>query len=210
MPKLFVKSLAEKSADAPIGSASVPNFASDWSRDGNSVIGVRMDPKNGKDLWVERLREGVAERLSVNTPSNESQAKLSPDDQWLAYTTDESGKDEVWVARFPSGDIRRQVSVGGGTSPDWGEDSREVFYLSKDKRLIATPVSAGQRGVDLGASRPLFSVENMVETEQHVMPTCNSYVAAFNGQRFLIAVRVQDPKTPPIRILVNWRSLLNH
>ena len=196
--------------EAPIGSASVPNFASAWSRDGNSIISVRMDPANGNDLWVERLRERVAERLSVNTPSNESQGKLSPDDRWIAYVTDQSGKDEVWVASFPSGDIRRQVSVGGGTSPEWGEDGREIFYVSNDKQLIVTPLSAGQPGVELGTPRPLFSIENLVETEQRVMPTSNSYAAAFNAQRFLVAVRVRDPSTPPIRILVNWRSLLNH
>jgi Tol biopolymer transport system component len=169
-----------------------------------------MDPANGNDLWVERVRERVAERLPVNTPSNESQGKLSPNDRWLAYVTDESGKSEVWVASFPSGEIRRQVSVGGGTSPEWGKDSQEIYYVSKDKRLIATPLRAGQHGVELGTPLPLFSIENLVETEQIVMPTCNSYAAAFNGQRFLVAVRVRDPSAPPIRILVNWRSLLKH
>jgi hypothetical protein len=102
------------------------------------------------------------------------------------------------------------VSVGGGTSPEWGAEGREVFYVSNDKRLMAVPLRTGQRGVEPGTPRPLFSVENLVETEQRVMPTSNSYAATVNGQRFLIAVRVRDPRTPPIRILVNWRSLLKH
>ena len=111
---------------------------------------------------------------------------------------------------LPRRDIRRQVSVGGGTSPEWGAEGREVFYVSNDKRLMAVPLRTGQRGVEPGTPRPLFSVENLVETEQRVMPTSNSYAATVNGQRFLIAVRVRDPRTPPIRILVNWRSLLKH
>jgi Tol biopolymer transport system component len=209
-PKLFIKSFAEKSVEGPIGSVSMPNFASAWSRDGESIISVRMDPANGNDLWVERLREHVAERLSVNTASNESQGKLSPDDRWIAYVTDESGRDEVWVASFPAGDVRRQVSVGGGTSPEWGAEGREVFYVSNDKRLIVVPINGGDPGVEVGSPRPLFVIENLVETEQRVMPTSNSYAATLNGQRFLVAVRVRDPSTPPIRILVNWRSLLKH
>jgi hypothetical protein len=75
---------------------------------------------------------------------------------------------------------------------------------------MAVPFSAGRPGVELGTPRPLFEIQNLVETEQRVMPTTNSYAAAFNGQRFLIAVRVRDPSTPPVRILVNWRSLLKH
>ena len=123
-PKLFIRNITGTSPASRFVVAQTPNFASSWSADGRSIVSVRIDPANRNDLWVQRVQDGAAERLSFNTPFNESQGKVSPDNRWIAYVTDESGADEVWVARFPSGDGRRQVSVGGGTSPQWGRRAR--------------------------------------------------------------------------------------
>ena len=76
----------------------------------------------------------------VQHPSNESQGKRFARRRWIAYVTDESGEDEVWVASFPSGDIRRQVSASGGMSPRWGEGGREIFYISLDREVMAVPL----------------------------------------------------------------------
>lgn len=207
-PKIWSKNLSGSGTEMQVGPSSVPNFASSCSSDGSTIVSVRLDAVHRNDLWVQQLRQESGERLSINTDANESYGKLSPDGQWLAYVTDQSGKNEVWVANFPSGNVRRQVSVGGGTSPAWGSQGRELFYVSEDKRMMATPVSPGASGVELGTPRELFSVGNLLELDQFLIPTINSYVAAPDGQRFLIAVRVSDPDVPPIRVLVNWRALL--
>ena len=75
---------------------------------------MRIDPATRDDLYVDYLRDGRAERLPMNTAANEYQAVVSPDDRWLAYVTDVSGRDEVWVSSFPSGHVSRQVSIDGG------------------------------------------------------------------------------------------------
>ena len=90
--------------------------------------------------------DGRAERLPMNTAANEYQAVVSPDDRWLAYVTDASGRDEVWVASFPSGQVKRQVSIDGGTSPQWTDRGRELAYLSERKWLtIRSFAGYGQR-----------------------------------------------------------------
>jgi eukaryotic-like serine/threonine-protein kinase len=208
-PKLFIRNITNTSPPSRFVVAPTANFASSWSADGHSIVSVRIDPANRNDLWVQRVQDGAAERLSFNTPFNESHGKVSPDNRWIAYVTDESGADEVWVARFPSGDGRRQVSVGGGTSPQWGAGSKEIFYISGNNHLMATPLTDGQTGVSVGSPRALFPIPNIAESDWLLYPTANRFVAASNGQRFLVAVRGPDPNAPPINIVVNWRALLH-
>jgi Tol biopolymer transport system component len=207
-PKLFIKNLADAGAASQVGVSKAANFASSWSGDGLSIVSVRIEPPNRNDLWVHRLQDAVDERLWFNTRFNESHGKVSPDNHWIAYDTDASGKDEVWVASFPSGEIRRQVSVGGGMSPEWGEGSKEILYIS-DKRLMSARFSAVQTEVDVGTPRALFQIENLADVDPLGLETSNTYVAASNGQRFLVAVRARDPSAPPIHIVVNWMALLN-
>jgi serine/threonine protein kinase/Tol biopolymer transport system component len=208
-PKLFIKSIANAGVAPRIGVAKVPNFASSWSTDGRSIVSVRVDPVNHNDLWVHRLQDAVDERLPFNTAFNESHGRISPDNRWIAYDTDASGHNEVWVASFPSGTIRRQVSVDGGVSPEWSDGGNEIVYLSRDNRLMAAHFTAAQATVDCGAPRALFHVENLAELDPLAFPTANAYVAAPDGQRFLVAVRARDPEAPPISIVVNWRALLS-
>jgi serine/threonine protein kinase/Tol biopolymer transport system component len=207
-PKLFIRTLAGAGAASPLGDSATPNFASSWSGDGQSIVSVRIDPAARNDLWVQRLEDTGGEPLPFNTPFNESNGKVSPDGRWIAYVTDQSGKEEVWVASFPSGTMRRQVSVRGGTSAQWNEASTELYYISDDKQLMAVRFSGGQSGVELRTPQVLFPIKDLAELDQLVFPTANGYVAAATGQRFLVAVRARDPDAPPIRVVVDWRALL--
>ncbi len=100
------------------------------------------------------------------------------------------------------------MSSGGGISPEWGDGSAEIVYLSDDKRLMSTRIAGTQTAIDVAAPRPLFPIENIADVDQFNFPTSNAYLAASNGERFLVAVRAPDPNAPPINIVVNWRALL--
>jgi serine/threonine protein kinase/Tol biopolymer transport system component len=209
-PKLFVKSTGSQGPAVRLTApgTTAPDFASDWSADGHSIVCVRVDPAHGDDLWVHHPESGVGEPLPFNTRFNESLGRVSPDNHWLTYVTDESGRDEVWVANFPTGQLRRQVSIGGGTSPQWGEGSREIVYVAPDRRLMAASFDTSETAV--GTPRALFRIENLAEEDRSLFfATRNDYVATSNGQRFLAAIRVRDPHAPPITIVVNWLRLLN-
>ena len=80
-------------------------------------------------------------RPLLRTPSMETNAEISPDGRWMAYQSNETGEDQVYVRPFPAIDSGRwQVSTGGGTRPAWAKDGRELFYLDPAVRLMATPV----------------------------------------------------------------------
>ncbi len=210
-PKLFVKNIGDQGPAVRLASSTtVPDLASGWGGDGRSIVSVRANPASGSDLWVHYPEDGVGEPLPFNTRFNESLAKVSPDNHWITYVTDEAGRDEVWVASFPAGEIRRQLSIGGGTSPQWGEGSREVVYVAPDQRLMAAAFDGSETGAVVGTPRVLFRIENLAEEDRSLFfATRNDYVAASNGQRFLAAIRVRDPNAPPITIVVNWLALLN-
>jgi serine/threonine protein kinase len=211
-PKLFIKNIGDQgpavllTAPAP----PAPDFASGWTGDGRSIVSVRMNSASGDDLWVHDPERGVSERLALNTRFNESLGQVSPDNQWITYVTDESGRDEVWVARFPAAEIRRQVSFGGGTSPRWGEGSREIVYVAPDQRLMAAAFDGRETGAVVGTPRALFRIDNLAEEGPSLFfATRNDYVVSSNGQRFLAAIRARDANAPPITVVVNWLALLN-
>jgi serine/threonine protein kinase len=207
-PRLLIKGLRESTGDVEIGGSRLPAFASSWSGDGARIVSVRIDPATRDDLYVDYLQDGHAERLPMNTAANEYQAAVSPDDRWLAYVTDESGRDEVWVASFPSGRVKRQVSIDGGTSPQWIDGGREVAYLSQRKWMTIRSFAGTGGDIALGTPRELFDAATFVETTPLVTPTANAYAASVDGRRFLAAVRADDPTVPPIQLIVNWRALL--
>jgi Tol biopolymer transport system component len=207
-PRLVVKSLEPSGVDHQLGASALPAFASSWCRDGARLVSVRIDPVTRDDLYVDRLDGGRAERLPINTAANEYQGVVSPDDRWLAYVTDASGRDEVWVVSFPSGAVRKQVSIDGGTSPQWTDDGRELAYVSERKWLTVRSFAGTDTSVALGEPRALFDASGFVETTPLVTPTANAYAAAVDGRRFLAAIRVDDPGAPPIQLIANWRTLL--
>ena len=207
-PKVFLKSVGDAATATRLGALlNVPNFASGWSGDGGSILSIRMDPVNRGELWVQGIHGEAAERLPINTPAHESHGKVSPDNQWIAYQTDGSGTNEVWVASFPSAAIRRQVSVGGGSSPEWGEGSREIVYISPDRHMMSVRVTAGGSGLDVDSPRALFQVKDLLELDR-LFPATNAYVATANGRRFLVAEAARDPHAPPISVVVNWTTLV--
>jgi Tol biopolymer transport system component len=204
-PELFIRNLRATGEDAVVSMTDEPDFPLSWSADGTSIVSVSIDPINRNDLWIWRLQDGKAngERLPLNTTFNEGQARLSPDGRWIAYVTDESGQDEVWIASFPSGADRRQISLAGGQAPEWGARGTEIMYISRGNEMIATPFQAGA----VGKPQTLFRVGNLLE-RPFIFPSANVYTMTADAQRFLVAVPVADPTTPPISVVLNWRRLV--
>ena len=155
-----------------------PRYPNDWSPDGKvlayyearlGVLGIWMLPLSGEHKPFPFLQ----------SPFNQFGARFSPDGKWLAYTSAESGRLEVYVAPFPGPGGKWQVSTGGGTWPRWRRDSKEIFYLSPDNKVMAAEVKGNGSGFEIGAVRALF------ETRPY-----RSGGAAFDmstdGQRFII------------------------
>ncbi|HET7712223.1 MAG TPA: protein kinase [Thermoanaerobaculia bacterium] len=166
------------------------------SRDGKwlSFDEVDLKGKNIRDVLVLSRADGKVIPVSA-TPFDEHGGRLSPDGKWIVYVSGESGKNEVYVQRFPpTGGGKWQISIGGGFAPMWRDDGKEIFYRGLDGKMFGVAVSAG---VSFEAATP----ESLFETRTAGPTTWAPYG---DGQRFLLnrPLREQDPS--PITLIVNW------
>jgi len=184
------------SSESVLYQSPTPIYLGDWSRDGkyllaHNVLSILALPKGGP-------RESL--RL-IESPAGKDEPHFSPDGQWIAYSSDETGMPEVYVASFPEFDKRRPVSLGGGGVPWWRADGRELFYMSRDGKLMSVPVDRGS--LEFGTPKPLF--QTPLESPSLMSA---QYVVTRNGQRFLLAVPAGT--MAPITVVLDWTRLLPH
>ena len=186
---------------------------SDWSAEGGMLLYTEVDPKTRADIWILRDPAGKQRNDTpvpfLRTEFSESQARISKDGRWVAYTSDESGVSEVYVRPFPSGGGKWRISNGGGVEPSWRHDGRELFYLETAgprKRVIAVPVATGPgQRFEPGAAKVLFEfpvITQFVQTNQSV------YSPTKDGQRFLVNMQVSE-NTSTLNVITNWQQLLS-
>ncbi len=137
-------------------------------------------------------------------PAIETQGVLSPDGHWLAYTSDLSGRFEIYVQSFPEPGVRVQVSPGGGHSARWRRDGKELFYLTPNGTLTAVPVRAGQPP-EFGAPVALFQFNSA--SQGSVPRLLPEYDVSSDGQRFIVSTVVRRSDAS-IHVLLNWPALL--
>ena len=116
---------------------------------------------------------------------------------WVAYHSNESGRNEIYVRPFPGPGGQWQISTGGGTSPRWRSDGKELYYLAPDNKLMAAAAAAQGSTFAPGTPQPLFQAHSAPG------PFKQQYDVARDG-RFLINTELQDTVTEPIHLLLNW------
>ncbi len=172
-----------------------------WSADGKLLLFDSMSSTSSFDLWLVTPGAAAAPAVVIQTAGADFRGEWSPDGQFLAYTSSESGRAEVYLARFPTGGERWPVSAGGGANPHWRRDGKELFFLS-GASLMRVTVRTGPAGVEIGAAEPLFAYRQTL-----VSTTANHFNVASDGQRFLFTVPVNTAPIP-ITLVVNWPALL--
>jgi Tol biopolymer transport system component/DNA-binding winged helix-turn-helix (wHTH) protein len=159
------------------------------SPDGRILLYSAMSATGGWDIWALPLaleRPGAAPRPQpfLRTPYSEQQAQFSPDGRWVSYVSDESGRGEVYVARFPDTGGKRRVSVAGGSQPRWRKDGKEIFYIAPEGELTVVPVRLAGATTEIGVARVLFGP--LLAAQGF------SYDVSADGQRILAEVPSQD------------------
>jgi serine/threonine-protein kinase len=142
--------------------------------------------------------------MLLHSPADENNGVISPDGRWLAYNSDESGRDEVYVRPFPGVETaRQQVSTGGGTRPLWSRAGRELFYYVAPDTIMAVPV---RLGTDVVLGRPAVVIKGPYAVA--AVPG-RHYDVSVDGQRFLLLKDATSPNTrqaaePELRVALNW------
>jgi serine/threonine-protein kinase len=171
---------------------------SSWSPDGKAVALVETHPDTYYDVAVLDIRSGRVTPF-LNSPFNETCPEFSPDGRWVAYSSDESKRYEVYVRPFPGPGMKIQVSSEGGVQPLWARNGKQLFYRRQNQVwVVDVRIDGG-----LATSKPRLLFE---KSGYNVgMPT-RSYDLSLDGQRFLM-VRLEDRKPSPLTemtLVENW------
>jgi eukaryotic-like serine/threonine-protein kinase len=175
---------------------------SDWSHDGKYIAFLRWDPAGGTkyDIWILPLAGDRKPFPLLKTKYDEMDARFSPDGKWIAYNSNESGRNEVYVQSFPEQGSKWQISSAGGMKPTWRRDGKELFFLSPNKSVMAVDIQSSS-GFASGSPRELFKlqIQSYFEIEYDISP---------DGQRFLVRSDVPEATFSMITLFVNWASKL--
>ncbi len=171
-------------------------YLTDWSPNGQDLLYAAV-VASGYELW--RLPLDTRKPVRLSNRNIGMHANFSPNGQFVSYTSDESGRAEVYVQTYPLSDLKFPVSIGGGYEPRWRGDGREIYYLSTDRKLMVVAVGPGPR---FGVPKALFQTR----VAEGVTGYRNHYVPSRDGQRFLINTRVSDPPQASIMVELNWQA----
>jgi dipeptidyl aminopeptidase/acylaminoacyl peptidase len=164
----------------------------DWSRDGRLLIYSARSPRSRSDLWMLPVTGDRKPQVLHQTPANESQGTLSPDGRLIAYVSDESGADEIYVRPFPPSEGRWQLSTAGGTRPRWRDDGRELMFLSPAGAVMSVQIDLAATP-RLGVTQPLLDARG---AEDFVV----------SGPRFLALMPVEQAGDRQLEVILNWAS----
>lgn len=166
------------------------------------LVYQEFNPRTNRDIWVLPMESGVPGKPKVflQTPYDELLGRLSPDGHWMAYTSDMSGRLEVWVRAFPSADHETIVSTAGGQQPHWSGDGKELFFEAGDGKMTVVAANVSGNSFRPGPPQPLFDM-NMARTENGAQ---FQYDVTADGKRFLIAGSASSALH--LTVVANWRA----
>jgi len=203
-PNLFVQDVTTAGSTERLVSSHNTQTFPDWSPDGRLLMYAEdvNDPSSTTrtDLQLLSLDGSKTILPYLRTRFAETRGRFSPDGKWVAYTSDESGRNDVYVQSFPVGGPKLRISSTGGDFARWRQDGRELFYIAPDGTLIAVPIQVVANSLSLGEPKPLFKMTGQV----------SGYDVASDGQRILALPPADDNAEPSMTVVVNWPMLLKN
>jgi Tol biopolymer transport system component/predicted Ser/Thr protein kinase len=175
-------------------------FPSDWSHDGRRLLFSTRDAAGDHDLWLLDLDRPDTPTSVRATPYAESSARFSPDDQWVAYHSTETGQWEVFVKHLGQEGGRYRISGESGGHPMWSPDGRRLYYLDLGGRLLATEVELGDDNLTVGAT-------TVLATGIELGPASSFTLDARTG-RLLVLRSLEDASLSTLQLVTGWTGLL--
>ena len=179
--------------------SEVGKYCQDWSPDGKSLLFMTVTIAN-RDLWTLPAFGDRKPVPYLQTEFSEAGGRYSPDGKWVAYYSDESGDNEVYVRSVLPSRGRLLVSTSGGSRPKWRGDGKEIFYLSATGELMAAAVKDNGASLEIGIPKPLF--------QMYLAPFLPSFDVSSDGQRILAVSSPTNKLPSPITVVVNWDPAL--
>jgi hypothetical protein len=181
----------------------------DWSHDGRFLLYLvnsnDLSLNTQVDLWILPMTGDSKPVPFLSTPFREGRGQFSPDGKWVAYTSDETGRNEVYVQSFPAGGSKWQISSKGGDWVRWRKDTKEIFYVAPDRKVMSVATQTLSGSLEFGTPRALFTIPLALATSGDTY----TYDVTPDGQRFLASVPTADAESPPMTVILNWQTELS-
>jgi len=188
---LYWKNADGSGAEQRLTACDFQQIATSFSPDGRAVVFDQDSPLGGRDIWILTIPADQKPRPFIQTPFDEYGGTVSPDSRWMAYVSNDSGRDEVYVQSFPKPARRWTVSNGGGRSPVWGIGGNELLYRNGDKMMyVAVTI---QPAFSATTPRVVFDVP----------PLVSQFDLARDG-RFLMIQNQGQGSVALLNVIVNW------
>ncbi len=196
---IYQRDSAGTAKEEPLLSSNAFKMALDWSPDGRVLLLQVDDPRapTQMDLWTYSVADGKATPF-LQTTANEILGRFSPDGRWIAYVSNESGKEEVYVVPFPGPGGKWQISTAGGRAPHWTRGGSEIVYQAPGDEIMAVEVRAAST-FQAGIPTALFKT--------HLRPPPGGqFDVTPDGERFLVNLRPADEISDPVTLVQNWAA----
>jgi Tol biopolymer transport system component len=201
---LFVKSATAGGSEELLLASPQNKITTDWSKDGRFVLFDQLDPKTSGDVWALSL-DGKGKPFPVaQTQFEEQRGQFSPDSKWIAYQSDESGRDEIYIQPFPGPANKWRISTNSGTQVRWRPDGKELFYVQMDGKLMAVPVRIASNTNDPEVDAPVALFTPPLGGMVQQADFRQQYMISSDGQRFLVST-ISEGANSPITVILNWK-----
>jgi Tol biopolymer transport system component len=206
---LYQKSASGATDEQLLLKSTEDKFPTSWSRVGRLLLYTAEDPETKADLWVLPLEGDKKPFPFLRTEFNEQDGQFSPDGRWVAYSSDESGRMEVYVRPFSKESTGASgtggkwlISNGGGSNPRWRGDGRELYYTALDEKLTAVEVTTNPV-FQAGVPKALFQAPVLFSSSAF-----GRWDVTADGKRFLFGTPAAQSAQVPFTVLLNWEAAL--
>lgn len=197
--QVFVRASDGSGADRRVTAGEYHHYLNDWSPDGRSLIYVEFHPRTGADLWIVNVEGKPEPRPFRNTEFSERYAAFSLDGRWIAYISNETGRNEVYVQAVSGAPERTQISDGGGEEPAWSRARDRLYYRAGSAMMSVT---AATNGASFEAGRPAVLFRGLYH--YNLIPSRTHDVGP--DGRFVM-VTLPDPASAPRQVNVMLNRL---
>ncbi|MBI3450365.1 MAG: protein kinase [Acidobacteria bacterium] len=204
--RIFVKSADGASpARLVLDEKKTPAFPTDWIRDGSGLLCTVQTPEGGNDLAIIPLSGEPKPKTVIGGPGSQKIGSFSADGRWILHTSDESGRDEVYVTSYPGAEGKWQVSTTGAQFFAWMGASHDVMYVDAETKAYRVTIAPSGSGIDISPPKRILGDLSLGGTASgSITPVAFTP----DGKRVLVAEPMPSTTGPILTLVTNWQSEL--